>query len=267
LRWPERESAKDQPTETQRLATTAQIARAQWFGAREHMQPDHHSQRETDRNVPVKEIEAGKTDIASGYPPDTGQGGQRNRDKGKQPKHRAAVPAMGLNDPWPDTSQLAPQQEEKPQASGAMEREDTPLLDVSTDEADETGGASDPYTNRQTPVGDPRPQTPRLRGRWLSGRNGDLSLALEHGILLLEAAKSRIPMRDNPILVCRGGGHSQAITRPHTNVTSEYTSQSPSARKWLPLRKAVTQQLSDAPRSPRSIRMRDRRIARSWRII
>src|SRR5262249_20687051 len=131
-------------------------------------------------NVPIEEIEAHQVEIAPSHPPDAREEGQPNRRKCEQPKHRATIPATGMNDPRPDAAQLAPQQEKEPQAGDAMEREDAPLLAMPTGEADQPGGAGDASRDRQAPVGDTRPHAVRVRSDRPPSRNRIRRLELAH---------------------------------------------------------------------------------------
>src|SRR3989442_11814891 len=71
----------------------------------------------------------------------------------------AAIPAPGMDQPGPDASQLAPQEQQKPEARYGMQHEDEPLLREATHQTDNAGCEGEDGGERKTPVGEARGHT------------------------------------------------------------------------------------------------------------
>src|SRR6266568_8825013 len=159
LSWPERYTGQKQGTEIQSLSSSGNIAFAQPFGAREHMQHDGRCDREAQSNMPVQQIEPGKVQIAARGPPDACSQRYRDQQQRQQSIDGAAIPAPGMDQSGPDAAQLAPQEQQQPEASYAMQHEDGPILREATHQADHASREGEEGGECNAPVGEARGHT------------------------------------------------------------------------------------------------------------
>src|ERR1700674_1465526 len=120
----------------QRFSPSGNVAFAQAFGAREHMNHDSRRKYEAQGDMPVQQVQPGEVPLTSSGPPDARTKRQRDKQQRQHTKDGAAIPTRGMDQPGPDTPQLPPQEQQQPQASYAMQREDEPLLREAAHQAD-----------------------------------------------------------------------------------------------------------------------------------
>src|SRR5712692_4356052 len=137
-------------------SSSGHIAFAQPFGAGDHMKDDGRREYKAQHNMPVQQIEPGEVPLATSDPPDARSKRQRDKQQRQQPEDGAAIPAPGMDQPGPDAPQLAPQEQQQPEARYTMQREDEPILRAATHQADNAGRDGEAGCEREAPVGEAR---------------------------------------------------------------------------------------------------------------
>src|SRR5215472_7969883 len=117
---------------------------------------EHDSCRKHDAqgNMPVQQIEPGEVPIATSDPPDARSKRQCDQQQRQQAIEGAAIPAPGMDQSGPDALQLAPQEQQQPEAHYAMQHKDEPLLRQAADQADHAGHEGNDGGECKAPVGE-----------------------------------------------------------------------------------------------------------------